>query len=698
MKRLWNIIGDQQVLLKSILINLLVFLGLLLFFEPTLKVDDSSVSNILYGGTSGQYCEYILYSNVLLGLVLKGLLTIFPNIVWYVVFQWIFLLISFSLVTYYVLCENSQWQGVLLSVAVVLPFGYETYIRFTFTKTAAILIGAGLFAIFKYFHKRRKNHVGCIIGVVLFLVGSMWRYKTLYMMLAFFVMAVGMDCLFMLIKEHSIRKIVLKYWKCALLIAVLCISALGIKNFNGYYYRENPEWSEYLTYNSARVKLDDYGWPAYYEYYDEYQALGISKNDYAFWRNLSYDDDDVIDVELMTQIAAMKEVKAKSIKTIVSGFLKNVPGYFLTINAFYFFAFIAYLFLINKRKNKKLLLLSDVVVVLALYLSLYYSGRYQKQHVDVGIWFGACTYLCVFMERTSYNLKNAKKTIGGAALLTVLFLCTTFYENLTSSSYYGTDHGQIESAAGENDYKKTVLDLFSKDEEHMYTMNGKDGHNIFFWYSTTEVIPKGFYHNIFLMGKSYIPAYNTVLENYDLDNLFRDMGNNEAVYYVSTDSNVGQLEKILIYIQEHYYPEAYYTLVKRADNVNIYRYNSGSLTVDTSDSKVVDDSFIYDITGSQSQYYINVSGYIYKPGQDSFSQNLYLQFEDKETGEKTYYYTFQTENDDCDDKLNGKYSSVSASIPTDAVKDFSMEKYNVTLLYEDENETYTLPVQVSAEQ
>ena len=124
------------------------------------------------------------------------------------------------------------------------------------------------------------------------------------------------------------------------------------------------------------------------------------------------------------------------------------------------------------------------------------------------------------------------------------------------------------------------------------------------------------------------------------------------------------MDVILKYIQENYNEEAYYTPVKKINEVYVYRFNEGGLEVDVSEvqnSNKVEYEVNCSIKGNNTA---EIEGYAFVEGEDSYTQNMYIEVQDSESGERRYYYTLQEENPkyENEDKYNGKYSSFSASL------------------------------------
>ena len=128
-------------LLISILLNLLAVIIIFLLFEPTMKSDDYDMCNLLYGGVNGQYESQLLYSSIIWGKMMVGLLHIFPSIAWYAILQYILIICAMIWVDVILLKRNKNYGTWLFGLALFLT--YEFMIRLTFSKTAGILMIAG---------------------------------------------------------------------------------------------------------------------------------------------------------------------------------------------------------------------------------------------------------------------------------------------------------------------------------------------------------------------------------------------------------------------------------------------------------------------------------------------------------------------------------------------------------------------------
>lgn len=308
---------------KVILMNLLIFTLSQIVFQPTFETcDDNYMAAILYGAY-GEYNAHFIFSNIILGKIIKALLGICPILPWYTIVQYVGLFFALTCITYVLMKEEKNEYRTILSWMLLVMFGYECYVKVQFTKTAGVLTIAGILFVYQAIKTEKIHVLQLILGSGLAVLGSFWRFRGFLMILPI----VGSVALFTGLWE--IKK---GHWKKFLRYGVvyggLFLMCIFLNIFSNKVYNSNPEWKEYKEFNKVRAELLDFGFPDYDENREIYQKHGISKNDLELYRNWNYGDPERFTEEMLHDLAEAKEERHLSMD-VAREFLTQFPVRYL---------------------------------------------------------------------------------------------------------------------------------------------------------------------------------------------------------------------------------------------------------------------------------------------------------------------------------------------------------------------------------
>ena len=201
---------------------------------------------------------------------------------------------------------------------------------------------------------------------------------------------------------------------------------------------------------------------------------------------------------------------------------------------------------------------------------MFYQGRLQH-HVDVCVLI-AGTFLLLYY---SYNFERttSRKNMKGSILIYVIIILfiATFYNELSSSSYYGEQFGKIISKKEQQEKNKETMDVLSKDKRHYYLFSARDTNRIYdnVWgmFQTVEV---GYYSNLGLSNRYYFPDIEATLDNYGIKNIMEESVDSDVIRFAATIYNPEYIDIVTTYIREHYNDKVESVLIKQIGEVNIY--------------------------------------------------------------------------------------------------------------------------------
>lgn len=241
---------------------LLVILFVPLSFQTN---DDVAMNSIASGAISGKPSEFLVFTNVLIGYILKFLYQIIPSVNWYTYY----LILAFT-GGYYALqlafqktCKNCKYLSITVHIA-ILAILIPSLVNIQFTKIAAIALAGGfslLLSVNNYDYKT------IIKAFLLIMLGAAIRVNVFYLYLLLCIPFF----LFHLVKKDYIKPI--------LLIGATVITLLIIF-INHSVYNNNTEYKEYMYFNSLRSKITEVDNPTQ-SYEKNKQALDELNWNYA---------------------------------------------------------------------------------------------------------------------------------------------------------------------------------------------------------------------------------------------------------------------------------------------------------------------------------------------------------------------------------------------------------------------------------
>lgn len=603
--------------IKVILRNLIIFVLSQIVFQPTFETcDDNYMAAILYG-TYGEYNAHFIFSNIILGKIIKTLIGICPILPWYTIVQYAGLFLAFTCITYVLMKGEKNEYRTILSWMLLVAFGYECYVKVQFTKTAGVLTIAGILFIYQAIKTEKIHVLQLILGSGLVVLGSFWRFRGFLMI----VPIVGSVALF-----TGLREIKKGNWKKFLrydvVYSVLFLMCIFLNIFSNKVYNSNPAWKEYREFNKVRAEMLDYGFPEYDENREIYQKYGISKNDLEMYRNWNYGDPERFTEEMLRDLADAKEERHLSIDS-AREFFTQFPVRYLKYPYFLVLIILLGLWLLNAKRDKVTVGFAATAFVLIEFY-LFYKGRYFINRIDMPIIMALCVVLAMQIEKIRYEGLN--KYVTAAVIGGVL---------LNGSSFLNEQ--ALPKSEKEKQEAQEVFELINVDKSHFYIMENYTSDDL--WttaYSVWDVPPVGVNTNCDVMGGW---RYNTPLSNYNkecygIKNPFRDIIDNPNVYMI----NDYYMAATLNYIQEHYCETASAQLVKEINGHRFYKIVSKPTILQTESAKKFDDSISCQFSITKDENGGNIlEGYVYKEGLNAYYQQVYIGKFDEEH-QKEYFY------------------------------------------------------------
>lgn len=511
--------------------------------------DDVYMSSISYG-VYGQYDEHLIYINIIMGRLIKLLLTVCPLIPWYGILQVLFVFSSFVIIVYRIFDIRLDCETVILCTIMLWNMGQQFYVQIQFTKTAGITSIAGILLILKFCgQKKNKNMLNLAIGVLMCVVGILYRADSFYLVFAM-LFVLGVYELIFFSKYKNIKAII-RYGMCAMLLVVI---ALGTCTYNNLEYDKDVRYVEYEQFNKERTLLTDYYWPDYNSAESSYNEVGISSEDIDFYKTWNFSDMEIVNTNNLKVINLSKsneEVKvSRSFKNFIAELYKTYSGYSYVIALFLILAIG-----IPKRRFCVFALFS-IMSFMCLQLYLYYKGRVFINRVDAVFVMAQIVVLLTILVYESENF--GIKMIGLIIIFLPIFILHSYTPQTTDfMSEMNTDEMQ--------QWEEYLLN----NRQSLFMM--ENWTNVMLWdsvYSIWNVPPKGLGCNVYVLGgwQYQSPNTNNILDVYGVDNPFTDMVDNKSVKFVMK----GDVSGFENYLERHYYSNVEFKVVDKIGECSIY--------------------------------------------------------------------------------------------------------------------------------
>lgn len=288
MKKISKIVFKPEIILKDrrnswnlFSVFLICFIEFVLILKCSRVVfesnDDAAMNIIASGSLTGEPSEFIIFSNILVGYLLKLLYLKISGVNWYSwyligsIFVGYFsiqaLLINFRL-------GNMQKLIIHISMLLILVSSIE---KLQFTRAAAIVLLAGFMIVFLYKQTLYKP-IFNIIGVLLIVLGSLIRIDVFYM---YTILAIPF--IIIILKNSGYKRL----FKFGIAVFIVLLTNL----YNSYIYNNNEEYKEYkeINYYRANITVVDYPFFKYNFVKPILDSVGWTYEDYDLATNFNYD-------------------------------------------------------------------------------------------------------------------------------------------------------------------------------------------------------------------------------------------------------------------------------------------------------------------------------------------------------------------------------------------------------------------------
>ena len=546
----------SDILLLVMVINLLIFSIANIFFNIKYEqVDDFIIYN-LYSGLDGTYNFHGVYIHPILCILIGLFFKIAPQINWHTIFLLLMQFICFTIIGYIILQKHKTPLSILIYTIFASIFYTALLLLIQYTSVAALLILTAFFITID--NIENKNKKWTILAGVLYAIGIMTRMQSLLIIVPF----MGIYLLYYLIKYKLQSQTISLIKQYAIYIIITIIVYVS----NMVIYSVEP-YKQYMEYNDLRAQLHDLSYTSYNNNKEIFDKIGWSQNDHYLFYTFNTGDENVYNKQNLQEIIDYKKQQGNyynlnlELDKIATNFKDNLVNT-NTFIAIMFFSIIIISILNSKNRNLNILIALTTMAVHILFIVL---NRSMLRVVIPEYILG--TALIIY----NLNLEETKKySLKIIAVATILI--SIIGVNISGTKYnYGYNLNYY------SNYKQ-LIDYTNSHKENVYLYTVPSLQYRYYAYSVYEMPPKSAFSNLRVMGgwDMYTQNYYDFKARYNLDGTFLDLLK-ENVYLIDGDVTwsgrrySNYIDKIVLFIKEHYNIDVKYERVNTFDNLYIYK-------------------------------------------------------------------------------------------------------------------------------
>lgn len=635
-----------------IIFNIIIILALMFIGMPHFETnDDLTLNNIATGVYGDDVRQYLVFSNIIYGILIQGFYKLVPQINWYTIFPIIMSVYAFILLFCKLSDKISLKLTFLYNVILIVFVGQYIFINFQFTHLAAFFSSVGLFLLLYDFDTEiKKCHIS-LSGILLSLLGGMLRFDAFLSVAAVVLVVLCIDAVKVKLWKSSIKHILKKYSSFFLLF-VLIISCLTVDTI---IYNSDFEWKYYKKYNKYRSELLDYELPDYDTYMDNYTEIGIDRLDWEMLCAWDYADLNKFSLETMEKIYNLKKDIDQDNFQFITEFkqvIKNMVGSFKEFQLITL-ALIMYIIILFSR-SKNLIYLPIGIVCFAELIYLSFKGRFIFRSY-FGIWLFFILLIAYMFMRYLKNVQiNLKNYI-------ILFLCTGVIATPTFFDIWQNHYNTKDILYEQDQNKEWMLKLLDK-SDNLYICD------TYFEYmpNTRDLLTmRTSLQNIYSLGGWTCPAplEQNMLKRYNvgLNELYSALyDDSKNLYYFDTITS-DRVERQLEYIRKEYNNDIQYEIVDKIENIYVYRFFIDN-ECDVENGNIQETGCeISSVSTDLSNIYLNA--YIDNQTISNDKVNVWLEAYNKNSKSKEYYRMTRVLPENMEEtEIKGKYFICSINI------------------------------------
>lgn len=379
--------SKNKKLWQALLLNIIVLFVLVLLFYPRFQSKaDIMMQSILYGVANQKASSHLLFSNILIGYLLKGLVSVLPHCPWYTIFHYFCAFLALWGISYVTMKQNKGYMGIVIAAVVEIFLGYECYMMPGYIRTAALLSAAGGYLIFYYIRQENRKFSIAIAGAGLCILGSL---------VSFWVFAIGtaIGVLLFLINYMILGQVWGRLKQYGILILIVMIVSGGLFFVDRYTYRSQDYLADASEYRNSIEQILGYGYPDYQEEYGS--ELDLSEKEYKLLVNGIFAPKQNEDLNKLQYIS--QDVFGISFSK-VNSFFKEIPIGLFKTGMFYCCLILGSILIFSTKPYWKSVVVNAFVVMNLALLSLFLWVGIGYSWVYSIVFYPVCIFMLMGMQ------------------------------------------------------------------------------------------------------------------------------------------------------------------------------------------------------------------------------------------------------------------------------------------------------------
>ena len=518
-----------MLVIYSLCISSAVALCLFVFDKIYYFAPDDYLMNLISRGAFGNGTDaYLIFLNIILGYIIKGMNELIPAINWFVV-SYIFTVIYCF--TWLIFIFYKKLKNILCAAGLIL-LEIIVFYHLTFTVVAYLCI-ATAFLYWKYVITDKYEKMKIMDAVIIcscFCLGISFRKGAL----------LSAICLCIPFIVFHRKKFFGK--KNLVLAGSLFLLFIALTSINDYAYSRSEQWEDFKEFNSVRGAVVDNSRVDYEENKEILQEIGISENDLNCVYQWIFADKGVFSSEQMQEIANINSINERFNLNIA-----DILRQMLQLNYNYFFLIVVILALYYSNPKRYCYIIFTALLVYGEIAALYVRNR-PVARVMIPIYIIGSMIL--FFDTENIKAVHAKRgyniiaAVSAAALVIALSITVESHQQLKDQ--YEVKNNKYEEVYKYINEYSDYLFVGSSSIINQFSYND-DVLNIGSRLSIGNVLKLGSWD-------VYSSRYYYQVEKYgikDPDRLILGIADNENVFYIVDSNNLQEIERLKQYFAEH---------------------------------------------------------------------------------------------------------------------------------------------------
>lgn len=505
---------------------------ILLLYGCNFLINDDFYMMLIAEGKYGNDSQYLIFINIVVGYILKGLYCLVPSFNWYVLLQLVIIIICFWIITFLIFKRFSWRYACIIKLIMLLCFEFSFYTEIQFNKTSGVACITGFILIYHAAKNKKNNILNYIVGCILLFLGGMYREGVFKQTALFGMSLIIWDMLDVLFdcKGVGIKRLINKFWSAIVRIRgyILCFFGVSLiivlLTFVNNRIYLNGKFKEYKNYRVNITAITDYHMPEWESNQDEYLKNGITEEEYIFVKNYLFADTEVFNNDKLKIMADMGNNMEQSdyflndLKQVICDTFNsyNLKLYYIVV------LMIGLTFVLMSENKSRIKILVQMIIFIGCILFYCLIGR-TREYIEIVM---ALAAFVTILEASYLNEKND----------IYMFILTIFIA-ITGVKYNYVNYEDMKALCNENSYFSEMYSYMKKNDENFYLLSTNSSTYEYCAFSLDWNCKSEYSENRYRLGDWMVktPFSEEVLKQYDIDNPIKSLIDKDNVYLVCDD-------------------------------------------------------------------------------------------------------------------------------------------------------------------